>query len=266
MTNKTSKQHNPLSKNGILANLDAQAKHFINDIFIYPEIGSTNDFLMSIPKQQSICGLVCLAETQSQGRGRNNKTWSSPEGNIYLSIGWEIHNRTQNLSALSLAVSVIILRALKKYPLTETVGIKWPNDLWIQNKKFAGILIENQVIPNKQMRIIIGIGLNLNLPGNLSQFIALNNFSAHPIQRDQLIADILNVLTAGLNDFLNSGFTNFINEWRAADVLYGRSIEIHGSVIQRGVAQGIDENGRLIILNAKEQIAISSGEASILVI
>lgn len=128
---------------------------------------STNSYLFNRLGSGQIHGNAVLAEYQSNGRGRRGNKWVSPLGSgVCLSVGWRFDIAPASLGLLSLYMGVAIARALGEVELTN-VGLKWPNDIVIMNKKLGGILLELRGEASGPVDVIIGIGVNYELPKSL---------------------------------------------------------------------------------------------------
>ena len=137
--------------------LDAEIKTTLRSISIFPEIESTNGYLL---KQADIDFHLCLAERQTAGRGRRGRPWISPFArNIYFSLGWRSNSGISALKGLSLLVGCAVIRVLRKIGLQKP-GLKWPNDILAAEKKLAGILVEIRGDLAGECELVIGIGLN----------------------------------------------------------------------------------------------------------
>ena len=192
-----------------------------------------------------------LAEGQYAGRGRRGRHWVSPYAhNLYLSLGWRFDGWLPQLSALPLAVAVMIWRVLQHHRVPD-LGIKWPNDLLVGDAKLGGILIENQGEAGGACRVVIGIGLNLAMPASAAQHIdqrwtSLADCLQRPPGRNQLAGELLAQLMDGLTDFERGGFEPFAADYRSADCLQGKAVRVedHGRV-EQGLAKGIGAQGAL---------------------
>ena len=144
--------------------LSPETKSRIAEIEIHAELDSTNSRLMRLAACDSVpLGTVCLAECQTQGRGRIGRVWHTPPGgNICLSLLWRF-NDFNAFSGLSLAIGVAIVRALRTAGV-EGVGLKWPNDILWRERKLGGILVEVSGEAHDNHSVVIGIGLNVHIP------------------------------------------------------------------------------------------------------
>lgn len=213
----------------------------------------------------------CLAEAQSAGRGRRGRTWLSPPGmNLYLSVLKRFDGGFASLSGLSLAVGVMVLRALDDVGI-RTAGLKWPNDVLAGNAKLAGILVELSGEYSGPCAAIIGVGLNIRLPDSLHERAgqAITDLAAltggQPPDRNRVAAAVVCSLAEGLRTFERYGFAAFAKEYAANDLLQGQSLRVidpRGEYIATG--EGVDERGALRVRRADgEVVAVDSAEVSV---
>jgi len=262
--------HNPselLCKKSILSHLTPEIKKSFPRIDVVNAIASTNDYLIQRISHGIPNGTVCVAEGQTAGKGRQGKKWHSPFGvNIYLSLYWNFSCKLHDLSGLSLAVGLAVLDALKMLaPLPPALGIKWPNDLWVKDKKLGGILIES-VGSNVKADVVIGIGLNVDMSSleNASAAYAdLSTIWGKTPSRNQLIAHLLNTLLRSLTCFQAQGFTPFLPRWKTFDLLTGKKVVLTcGALTEEGIAQGVNERGELCVKVGEILKAVRYGEVS----
>jgi len=260
-----------LSNLEIEKDLTSTADSLISELEIHYSINSTNSHLVELSHQSNKTGIVCFAEYQTAGKGRRGREWVSPFGsNIYLSILWQFQNGPASIGGLSLAVGVAVVRALKDCGV-EDVGLKWPNDIYWQQKKLAGILIEVSGETNGPCSAVIGLGLNFYLPKDkaksitqdwvdLSQIIADNPANL----RNKLSAALLNHLMPIIANFEQKGLDNYIDEWRSYDCMKDKDVQIFmGQQVFSGVVAGIDNNGLLLLADEDGYVkAFASGEVS----
>ena len=131
---------------------------------IFQSIDSTNKYLSERADRPEYVRSVVLAESQLSGRGRRGKTWVSPfAANIYLSTLWGFERGAEALGGLSLAVGVAVRRALLQVGLKD-VQLKWPNDIYVGQKKLGGILLEMLGDPAGHCSVVVGVGINVSMP------------------------------------------------------------------------------------------------------
>ncbi|MCI0508118.1 MAG: biotin--[acetyl-CoA-carboxylase] ligase, partial [Gammaproteobacteria bacterium] len=153
-----------LAKDHIHQNIAARRETFPGKIEVLWEIDSTNRYLSQQSVSSGAAGMTCLAEMQSAGRGRRGRTWVSPlGGNIYLSQLWKFNGGPAQLSGLSLAAAVAVVRVIHQFGVKEA-RLKWPNDVLVSGKKLAGILLEMTGESNGPTKVIAGVGINVRLP------------------------------------------------------------------------------------------------------
>ena len=130
---------------------------------------STNTRLLGLPPPPAGCADVCLSELQHSGRGRRGRRWIATFGDsIALSLAWTFGDAARASPALSLATGVAISRALAKAG-ARGIGLKWPNDIWFDDRKLGGVLIELRADAGGPAHVVIGVGLNASLSMGMRQ-------------------------------------------------------------------------------------------------
>lgn len=236
--------------------------------YYFTVIDSTNRFLKELISTAPVH--VCCAETQTQGRGRLGRKWSSPFGeNIYFSMRWRWNGSLSQLSGLSLVISLAILACLQPYNSYNEIQLKWPNDLIWRGKKLSGVLIELNTETNNEIQIIIGIGININSTASqkLSDkpWCSLYEIAGLYLDRNQIIADLIYYLHDYLNQFKQNSFSYFHSRWQKVDYLRDKYITISQPLhCIQGYARGVNLLGQLIIEGKNKELNyISSGEATV---
>jgi BirA family biotin operon repressor/biotin-[acetyl-CoA-carboxylase] ligase len=241
--------------------LSAGCLQRLGQITVLAETDSSNSALKRLPLEQQH-GHALLAEFQTGGRGRRQRSWYSPPGcNVYLSLGWRFEEGQGKLSTLPLMIAVCICRALTHTGLT-AFGIKWPNDILAGGAKLAGILVELQSAAGRAANAVIGVGVNVFMPaagaaGRKSGTVIDRPWTdiasqlplaVSDLSRNGVAALILEDLVNGISAFELAGFQPFESEWRQLDLLQGRQISIHNNGISTtGIARGIDADGGLVL-------------------
>jgi BirA family biotin operon repressor/biotin-[acetyl-CoA-carboxylase] ligase len=258
-----------LSRSRVRAHIGDVALPLLADLEIYLEIDSTNAQLMRRADAGARSGEGCLAERQLAGRGRRGRTWLSPFGrNLYLSLLWRFDCGPDRLPGLSLAVGVAVSRALEASGVYGC-GLKWPNDLVLEGRKFGGVLIEIAGEVAGECCAVIGVGVNLQMPRGLGTDIDqpwtdLQSSAGSPLPSRNLLAGrVLDQLLALCDGFPHCGFAPYRDAWVERDIHFGRPVIVHSPRGQwSGVARGVDRTGALLLDRNGAIVTISSGEVS----
>lgn len=239
---------------------------------IFDEIESTNTYLLDDEPPPAGKATVALAEFQARARGRKGRTWLAPFGSgVCLSVSWQFAEKPPDFSALTLALGVAVIRALKSLGV-QGVQLKWPNDVIWDGGKLAGILTEMQGEPLGAAHVVAGIGLNVRLPAHtriggpqalppvdLQRVCAGNTPS-----RNALAGALISETIIALRAFGETGLESFFDEWRAADGLAHAAVELsHGGQVWPGVARSIDRSGALLFERDGHTRPVISGELSL---
>ena len=238
-------------------------------VAVYDTVGSTNDVLHEKKGQVDLHGAVVLANQQTHGRGRRGRRWCSPAGaNLYCSMGWRFNGSLEKLTGLSLAVGAMVAEQIKTH-LGVDLQLKWPNDLYYNEQKLGGILVEVLGDDAGGQSVVIGLGLNVNMPEEEGASIErpwtdLRSAVGAEVDRHALAGTVLAGVADGLAQFAESGFAHWHAVWCRRDYLSGRSIVIDGTPPIAGIACGVDASGALLVESEAGQLAIAGGEANLL--
>lgn len=236
---------------------------------VVPETGSTNADLLARAATLS-APLLLIAEHQTAGRGRAGRSWlSAPGHSLTFSLAWRFEGGLQALTGLPLAVGTALAETLGR--LGQPVQLKWPNDVLKDGDKLAGILVETQSAAGAAGSgtwAVIGIGLNLAMPDELEEQIG-RAVAAVPwlarMDRDALMAAVLDGLAQALREFAAKGFAAFSARWNLLHAWQGESTVIldRGDVLHEGLAAGVDDAGRLLLDTEQGRITIMAGDVSL---
>jgi BirA family biotin operon repressor/biotin-[acetyl-CoA-carboxylase] ligase len=218
------------------------------------------------------CANVCSSELQQAGRGRRGRRWISPFGaSLALSIGWSFAGATAVNPALSLAVGVAVARALVRLGAAN-IRLKWPNDVWLADRKLGGVLVELRTEGGGGAHVVIGIGLNVSLSAEQRLAIesqgvrvaAVSDACPGRVSRNALAATLLEELLRMLDGFEAHGFAALRAEWLALDALAGRNVRVlTGDAAIGGIARGVDLDGALLLEVGGKLLRQVSGEVSL---
>ncbi|CAK8739444.1 Bifunctional ligase/repressor BirA [Sodalis praecaptivus] len=234
---------------------------------VLPVIDSTNQYL--IERIGTLApGDACVAEYQAQGRGRRGRQWISPFGNnLYLSLYWRLEQGPAAAGGLSLMVGIVMAEVLQRLG-AEGVRVKWPNDLYLNDRKLAGILVEINGKAGDAAHVVIGAGINLAMrepaAGMIDQGWINLQEAGIVIDRNALVAELTATLRQALRQFEGEGFAPFVARWQALDNFFDRPVKLLiGDREIRGIARGIDAQGALLLEQDGERHAYLGGEISL---
>lgn len=257
-----------LDEESIRGWLNPAARSFLSDLDICQSVNSTNVRAMERANDAGAHGYVCLAEHQTQGRGRRGRHWVSPFGqSLYCSIVVEFEGGAAALEGLSLAVGVALVRAAQALG-ADGVGLKWPNDVLWGGRKLAGILLEMTGDPAGVCQVVVGVGLNVKMAELADQdidqpWVDMNQILPG-VSRNQLASEVLNQLLPLLSVYGREGFGSFRAEWERAHVYAGKAVRLKtASEDIQGVVVGVSGSGalRLDVGGAIEEF--NGGEVSL---
>ncbi|KID55382.1 biotin--[acetyl-CoA-carboxylase] synthetase [Pseudoalteromonas luteoviolacea] len=240
-------------------------------IEVQPIIDSTNSELMRRIQSKDAgltSGQVLVAEMQQAGRGRRGRQWQSPFGaNLYYSYYWHFEDGMQAAMGVSVAVGLAVHDALSAlYDLD--VQLKWPNDIYINEHKLAGVLVELDGQMEGPCHLVIGIGLNVAMPNSAAQHIdqAWTDLSQHvsEIDKNQLAVVLTLCLQKRLHMYQKNGLSNMVTQWNALNAFRDQVVSLSTGQRQwRGICEGIDHQGGLILRQDGERKTYYGGEISL---
>jgi BirA family biotin operon repressor/biotin-[acetyl-CoA-carboxylase] ligase len=222
------------------------------DIELLPEVASTNTLAMEMASNGAPEGTVVIAEMQTGGKGRRGRKWISPKGNLYLSLILRPDIPMYKAPLITLMGAVAVASAINKQCSLEA-AIKWPNDILILGRKVSGLLTEMSAEQDRIRHIVLGIGVDVNMDlGDLSPDLrelttTLAVAVGEKINRTALLQEILRDLDHWYQAFL-SNVQEVLSAWKSLNMTTGNRVTVSGSgETLEGLAQGIDNEGRLII-------------------
>ncbi|MFV8930151.1 bifunctional biotin--[acetyl-CoA-carboxylase] ligase/biotin operon repressor BirA [Serratia fonticola] len=220
-------------------------------VTVLPVVDSTNQYLLDRLAELT-SGDACIAEYQQAGRGRRGRQWISPFGaNLYLSMFWRLEQGPAAAMGLSLVIGIVMAEVLQRLG-ADHVRVKWPNDLYLNDRKLAGILVELTGKTGDAAQLVLGAGINMAMrETNASQidqrWINLQE-AGITIDRNELAAKLLNELRHSLRQFEIDGLAPFISRWRKLDNFIDRPVKLLiGEQQIFGIARGIDQQGALLL-------------------
>ncbi|MBD9662325.1 bifunctional biotin--[acetyl-CoA-carboxylase] ligase/biotin operon repressor BirA [Pantoea sp. PNT03] len=221
------------------------------NLAVIPVIDSTNQYLLD-RMDQLPSGYACIAEYQQAGRGRRGRKWFSPFGsNLYMSMYWRLDQGPAAAMGLSLVIGIIMAEVIQSLGAPD-VRVKWPNDLYLNDRKLAGILVELTGKTGDAAQIVIGAGVNLLMrsegTAEINQDWINLQEAGVDIDRNELAAKLINSLREALPIFERDGLAPFVSRWETLDNFINRPVKLLiGDREVHGIARGIDKQGGLLL-------------------
>jgi BirA family biotin operon repressor/biotin-[acetyl-CoA-carboxylase] ligase len=225
------------------------------------EIDSTNEFLHASAAPVPGAPRLVFAEWQTAGRGRRGRQWLAPFGSgLTFSIGWTFAEMPAELAALSLAMGVCVVRALRELG-AQQVQLKWPNDVVHAHRKLGGLLLQMRSEAGGPAYVVVGLGLNLRMPAAARAVLAAPGvtpvtdlaeaWAGAPPGRNALAARVAGRMLEGLDRFAREGFAPFAAAWSGYDSLRDAPVTVlrHDGHLE-GTARGADAEGALVVETA----------------
>ena len=226
-------------------------------IYYFDTIDSTQKFALGLATKPRENGSIVIAERQTHGRGRQNRKWVSPRGGIWLSILLKPNFEVYQASLFPMATSLALCMSIEK-----TLGIKpklrWPNDVTLNGKKVAGILVDGSVQSNKIDYLVIGIGINFRVsPREISKNIKGATYGVttlvgakSDVEPTVLLQSLLAEIETIYNKMISGNLKGIKEEWEKRSSTLGKRVKIltTGSEVS-GKAVGLSEEGALLVLS-----------------
>lgn len=274
----------PFRVSEFLDKSNARALHWGQPFLFQERTNSTNDEALQAARRGAPSGSVFFAEHQTQGRGRQGKTWlSEPGQSLLFSVLLRPDQAIAHYPTITLAAGLGVRAALAKHlpQSTSLLKLKWPNDIVVQpgasperdgdqgthfGLKIAGILCEGQLTGSRLQAVVLGVGLNvlnLSLPEGLeTQATSLVRLGASTqVNRETLLVDILDAMHARIAPGFSPATSKLLGEFRCHDALSDTEVCVTSGQDQRlyGIAQGVDEQGLLLLKTTDGIVPIRSG-------
>ena len=246
-----------LDADAIRDHLPADVQKNIGQLETFATIESTNTYLMQVPGPGPGKLNIAATSNQTAGRGRDGKNWHAPPGSgVCLSAAYTFPSQPENLPALTLAIGLAALTAMKGLGATG-IQIKWPNDLAARGGKLGGILTEVQANSGKSVTVVSGIGINVDLGDEVA--VEMRNDWARNVvdlyalcrnrpSHNEVAAALVTQFTNAFQEYELTGFAPLVAKWSQHDWLVGRDLVVQLAQEEiRGVGAGIAEDGALLV-------------------
>ena len=241
-----------------------QIRPLVDQIRVFGEIDSTNDEARRTIMSGLTGSNLIIANTQTSGRGRRGRKWVSPAGGIYMSLTWPLNESFIQPQSLSLVSAISVKQSLESWSQVP-LKLKWPNDLLVEGKKLAGILLELQTSKPTD-HIVVGVGINYSLTDAQKnsidrKVIDVKELTENLPAREEIVVSICTNLIENSRKFFSQGFDHFKRIWNASDCYSRSNIVIKSGKSEKlGKSLGVDDQANLIIETDLGQELISSGE------
>ncbi|MBN1389635.1 MAG: biotin--[acetyl-CoA-carboxylase] ligase [Candidatus Thermoplasmatota archaeon] len=220
---------------------------------IIDNVTSTNDIARERAKAGCREGLIIVARSQSDGKGRMGRNFHSPEGGLYLSIVLRPDAPPYLASTLPLLAGLAVSKSISTTLMLKT-SLKWPNDVLIDGRKVSGILAESSIKGDRLEYVIIGIGINVNFPmTDLPQELwecawTLRDASGSMVDMEELLRNLVCFLENLYNRFMEGDVGPILEEWSDRSETLGRLVRVRTPSSElEGTALGLDQTGALLI-------------------
>ncbi len=244
------------------------ARTFVRQVEHHAELPSTNDFALQRLREQpnGPLPLLVLADRQTQGRGRGDHRWWSSDGALTFSLGLALDPRQlppARRSLLALAAGIAVRDAVAHWIPSSAIRLKWPNDVYVDDRKVSGILIELPAHPPDVC--VVGIGVNVSnsfheAPAEVRRrAISMAEAGHSPCERADVLLQILKDFDQALQALMEQPET-IRQRWQACCMLTGRWVCVQTQTQTTcGYCQGIDQQGRLLVDTQQDRLAFASG-------
>ena len=239
---------------------------FVKNSFVFDELDSTNATAKELAKKGAQEGTVVIARTQTHGRGRFDRRWESPEGGVYLSLVLRPQVPLEKTSLLSFLAALAVAKTIATYGVQAT--IKWPNDVRVNGKKIAGILLESEGGGSTSTYVVVGIGMNLAI--DLKQLSAelqttstsLLNEVHQAVDYHKFLQTFFRIFEHFYAIYQEQRFSNILAEWKTFTDTLGKQVKIQTiTETVQGTAVDIDESGFLLLRTSEGELKkILSGD------
>jgi len=237
------------------------------EIRYFKTIDSTNIFAKKLINDRVQEGFVVVADIQEKGRGRKDRSWSSPSGGLWFSVVLYPNIPSQSAMLITMAFSVSIVQAIENVTGLNS-GIKWPNDLLIDNKKVCGVLTELDAEIDRVNYAVVGVGLNVNnkLERGLGKSaLTLSKKFGRDVSRVNLFRVILEKLDENYSKLKSGDYDYIRNLWFSYANIIGKKVEVtRENDTITGTVSNVDETGSLIIKTSGGDVRILTGDVKLL--
>ena len=232
------------------------------------EVTSTNTIVKEMALAGAPDGSLCIAESQSAGKGRLGRTWSAPEGKgLWVSLLLRPNLPPDQAPLITLCAAMAMARAVRETAGIDT-RIKWPNDLICEGRKLCGILLELSADPDSIEYVVVGTGVNMRegaYPPELKdRAVVIAELTEKAPLRREVLVRYLAAMEALIDRLERDGFAGIAEDYRALSCTLGSRVQVSGAIEMTGTAEDIDETGALLVRDDNgETRRVLSGDVSV---
>lgn len=262
-----------LSEPAILAALPRFVQEKLQSVEVHQSLPSTNRYLREAEPQKAGRAHAVLAESQPEGQGRRGRGWiATPYRNIMLSISWYCETWPNHPAGLSLAFAVAVHQVLSGYLPKDSADlkIKWPNDILLNGRKLAGLLVDASGEASGGCKLVFGVGINVVIADQDSTEIdqpwaQLQQPDSPALDRNLIAADVVSSLVEAICLYESQGFEPFRAYWNEQAAYVGRAVRLSNEQHTfDGVLKGVDETGALILeTSSGERLSFTQADISL---
>ncbi len=241
---------------------EIRAATAVRTVHYRPVMTSTSDVAAELLASPVDLPLLVIADEQTAGRGRSGNRWWSASGALMLTLAWQRTDSGDTLPPYSLLAGLAVRAAVQQLVPAAAVQVKWPNDVFLDNRKVCGILVE--IPPARSDALLIGIGINVNnsfadAPASLrDRGTSLFDATGQTFERMSVLTSVLNHVTAELQQATPPD--ELPSRWQPHCALTGREVGIRrGDRVDRGLCLGITGAGALRLSTPDGELAVPSG-------
>ncbi|MBX9587188.1 MAG: bifunctional biotin--[acetyl-CoA-carboxylase] ligase/biotin operon repressor BirA [Gammaproteobacteria bacterium] len=257
-----------LDKDLIWSSLSPEAQKLIPQFDLVDTLDSTNNYMLQKLKQAKPSGSLVISEHQTAGRGRLGRTWHSPyAANIYLALYWHFDRDTTEISGLSQVITTSVVTALEQNNVTG-LCLKWPNDIYHNDKKLAGVLVDMIAESHSATDTVIGVSLNISMHTKddvIDQpWTDIHTITDRFPDRNKITSTLLDSIYSDIQVFAQKGFEPFAKRWSENDCLANNAIiASNGQQTIEGIARGVGSFGELLIETSEGIVPFLNGSVKI---
>jgi BirA family transcriptional regulator, biotin operon repressor / biotin---[acetyl-CoA-carboxylase] ligase len=249
-----------------MTNSKTTPANLLNDYHLlsFDSLDSTNEEAKRLAKGGGCHGAVIWAKKQSSGKGRLGRNWVSAEGNLFVSVLLQPHKAMTELSQLSFVAALAVVEAIKPLlPEGNTLQCKWPNDILLNGRKLAGILLESFQMEESGGWVVVGVGVNIDNFPPRTEFPAtcLKDAGVELVSAKIVLSRFIHHFIEAYNEWDQKGFARTRKQWQANAWGLGEKLTARLPDSQmEGIAEGIDPHGSLVLRldNGKKQHVLAA--------